>query len=213
MRRYKAALFSGICFCALLVACNSSTLMDYEDEDISDLEGKANSSSSYENYGYDYSSSSYGYSSGNYSSGSASTVKCIMTAKTLVFTLTYYKQISAGWDGTSKYTDGDPRISFTIYFIKTDGDQTKYETDKMLSEDNIGVWSGAVTIKTTVPAYTNAITVCPKVIDKDVIHDDDKSSGYCYTRDAIGLLDSYETVPQSETHSSDYALKWQWYLE
>ena len=214
MRTYKVALFLGILSCALilLAACDSGTLMDSEDAAFSELEDGANSSSSGD-YWYGYSSSSYGYSYGNYSSGSFSAADCITTAKALVFTLTYYKQISAGWDGTSKYTDGDPRVSFTIYFIQSDGSKTEYDTDRMLSEENIGSWSGNVTVETTAPAYTYAIEVCPKVIDSDLLINDDKSSNACYTRNAIGLLDSNEIVSQTDTYSSDYILKWEWYLE
>lgn len=161
------------------------------------------------NYGYQCnsysSSSSYYY---YYSSSSASYYT--ETAKTLKFTLTYYKQ-RVKFDESS-LTDGDPEISFKLKFVNITGDTTTKYTGLLLDLSNQGSWSGAKSTTFAVPANTGKIYVCPSVIDEDAFFDDDYSSGYCYYRSNIGYLGDYTTVEQSDYESSKYYLEWEWYL-
>ena len=166
------------------------------------------SSSSY--YNYYYSSSSYK------SSNSGSTSYNYLTQyKTMKFTLTYYKQLTSAWDGISAggaYSDGDPTISFTIYFIASGGQSNSSSTGTLLSLQDQGSWSGIASKTITVPTGTQNIKICPKVIDKDAFSNDDMSSGECYTKYDIGDLANKSVVKQSDTYASKYSLKWEWYL-
>ena len=171
------------------------------------------------NYGYQCnsysSSSSYYY---YYSSSSASYYT--ETAKTLKFTLTYYEQ-RVKFDESS-LTDGDPEISFKLKFVNITGDTTTKNTGLLLDLSNQGYWSGTKSITFAVPANTEKIYVCPKVIDEDVLYDDNKSAGcpesssscwgYCYIRSNIGYLSNYTTVDQSDYKNDNLYLEWEWYL-
>lgn len=129
------------------------------------------------------------------------------------FTLTYYKQKSIGWDDKNNYTDGDPIISFTVYFIQPNGIKTSATTGVLLNQNDIGEWSGTKTVYLDVPAFTDTIKVCPKVIDEDVFFNDDKSSNYCYSRINVGrTLVDYEVLYQSDDKNSYCILEWEWYL-
>ena len=169
------------------------------------------------NYGYQcayaYSSSSYRYSS---SSVKTEVVEAHTSkTKTMKFTLTYYKQKSADWDGISaggSYSDGDPTISFSIYFIASGGQSTSKTTGTLLSLQDQGSWSGSKTASFEVPIGTQDIKVCPTVVDKDALSNDNMSSGYCYTKTNIGYLTNYSSVEQSDYNSSKYELEWEWYL-
>ena len=168
----------------------------------------AKSSSSY--YNYYYSSSSYK------SSNSGSTSYNYLTQyKTMKFTLTYYKQLTSAWDGISAggaYSDGDPTISFTIYFIASGGQSDSESTGTLLSLQDQGSWSGTATTTIFVPNGTQDIKVCPKVIDKDAFSNDDMSSGKCYTKTNIGKLANNSKVEQSDNNTTKYDLVWQWYM-
>ena len=170
--------------------------------------GTAKSSSSY--YNYYYSSSSYK------SSNSGSTSYNYLTQyKTMKFTLTYYKQLTSAWDGISAggaYSDGDPTISFTIYFIASGGQSDSESTGTLLSLQDQGSWSGTATTTIFVPNGTQDIKVCPKVIDKDAFSNDDMSSGKCYTKTNIGKLANNSKVEQSDYNATKYDLEWEWYL-
>lgn len=138
----------------------------------------------------------------------------LTSAKTMNFTLTYYKQKSVNWDASSNsYTDGDPRISFNIYFIQPNGDGSVVSTGILVAFDDKGDWAGAKEFMTSVPALTDTIKVCPSVIDQDVLVDDDKSSGYCYLVAHVGRMDDYTVKKQDDYKSTDYTLEWEWYLE
>ena len=138
-----------------------------------------------------------------------------LTEKTMKFTLTYYKQKSADWDGISaggSYSDGDPTISFSIYFIASGGQTTSKSTGNLLSLQDQGSWSGSKTSTFDVPIGTQDIKICPNVIDKDAFDNDNMSSGYCYTKYNVGKLGDYVDVEQEDYNSSKYELEWEWYL-
>ena len=165
---------------------------------------RSSSSSSYQ------SSSSSSYQS---SSSSVALFDYLTTSKDMKFTLTYYKQKSIGWDDKNNYTDGDPIISFTVYFIQPNGIKTSATTGVLLNQNDIGEWSGTKTVYLDVPAFTDTIKVCPKVIDEDVLFNDDKSSNYCYSRINVGrTLVDYEVLYQSDDKNSYCILEWEWYL-
>jgi hypothetical protein len=154
-------------------------------------------------------------SSSSYQSSSSSVAlfDYLTTSKDMKFTLTYYKQKSIGWDDKNNYTDGDPIISFTVYFIQPNGIKTSATTGVLLNQNDIGEWSGTKTVYLDVPAFTDTIKVCPKVIDEDVLFNDDKSSNYCYSRINVGrTLVDYEVLYQSDDKNSYCILEWEWYL-
>lgn len=133
------------------------------------------------------------------------------TQKSMKFIFTYFNQLS-GWDGLGTSTnDGDPRISFMVYYIKTNGAKTSEGTGTLLSLTDTGYWTGEKSVTLTVPAATDTIKICPTVIDKDISFNDDMSSGYCYKKAKVGTLKDYEYVEQ-EDYCSDYRIKWEWYL-
>jgi hypothetical protein len=137
------------------------------------------------------------------------------TEKTMKFTLTYYKQKSADWDGISaggSYSDGDPTISFSIYFIASGGQTTSKSTGNLLSLQDQGSWSGSKTTYFEVPIGTQDIKICPNVIDKDAFDNDNMSSGYCYTKYNVGKLGDYVDVEQEDDYASKYELEWEWRL-
>lgn len=159
-------------------------------------------------------SSSSSSSSEEEASSSSSAYAYTIETKTIYFKLYSYEQTSASWDGTSStnYSDGDPEVSFEIHCISTEKDTTTLSTGILLDLDDTGTWSGSVTYKGTVPVGTQKISVCPEVIDEDVFFDDTRTSGYCFTQTDIGYLEDYETISQSDTYGSYYALYWNWYL-
>lgn len=166
------------------------------------------SSSSSWDWDWYYSSSS---SSSRYTYSSSSSQHYYLTeAKVLYFTLTYYKQ-EVKMDGIDLY-DGDPEISFSFTFTKTSGATSTATSGTLLDLQETGYWSGTKTITLTVPSNTETISVCPKVIDEDVLFNDDYSSGYCYNRLNVGYLDDYETVYQTDSKNTNLTLKWKWYL-
>lgn len=170
------------------------------------------------NYGYQC--NSYSSSSSYYYYSSSSASYYTETAKTLKFTLTYYEQ-RVKFDESS-LTDGDPEISFKLKFVNITGDTTTKNTGLLLDLSNQGYWSGTKSITFAVPANTEKIYVCPKVIDEDVLYDDNKSAGcpesssscwgYCYIRSNIGYLSNYTTVDQSDYKNDNLYLEWEWYL-
>lgn len=161
------------------------------------------------NYGY----RCYSYSSSSqykYYSSSSAAPSYLEDAKTMVFTLNNYRQL-VKFDNNST-SDGDPKISFSVTFETASGDTTKKSTGVLLKLSNEGSWSGRNSTTLTVPINTYKISVCPKVLDVDAFFDDDYSSGYCYIRSKVGLLENYETVEQTDYASSNYYLAWEWYL-
>ena len=182
---------------------------------VSSSSRKYSSSSSYR-----YSSSSARNSSSSVKSSSSIKVEVVeahtLKSKTLKFTLKYYKQRTSCWDDalclSATYSDGDPTISFKIEFIASGGQKTTKTTTNLISLQDQGTWSGTVTTTVDVPIGTQDIYVCPSVIDKDVLSNDDKSSGYCYGTTNIGYLDDYEVMEQSDSKTAIYTLKWEWFL-
>lgn len=231
-------LFSLVIFaCALLMAaCGNGPIEPDEIDDL--IEGSRNelnqennkhSSSSY-NYWYDddyyyssssrYSSSSYNYwddyyysssSSSYYYSSSSEKSASLTKAKTMNFTLTYYRQVTSNWDAFDNA--GDPKISFSIklYDYYETLLATK-STGTLLQKQDITSWSGTSSTTISIPSATYKIKVCPSVLDVDVSFNDDYSSGYCYSVSSVGTMANYETEYQSDSYASDYTLKWEWYL-
>ncbi len=163
-------------------------------------------------YGCSSSSSS---SSDTYSSSSAAKYY-LETSKTMKLSLTYYAQTSTCWDDAvclfSTTSDGDPEVSFKIRFVTYAGVSTTKNTGVLLDLTDQGAWSGTKTVTIAVPVYTDSIIVYPRVIDEDLIDDDDKSSGWGFSVKNVGYLDDYDWQYQSDTKSTHYTLKWNWYL-
>lgn len=158
------------------------------------------------NYGYPCSSSSSSYYV--YSSSSSAPKPYLESSKSLKFTLTYF-YTSSYWDGLGY---GDPEISFTIYAITSEGFEQKITTGTILDKDDTQIWSGSASVTRTIPALTDTIKVCPKVIDADVSFNDDYSSGYCYGISHVGYLEDYDVQYQSDYRNTDCTVKWNWYL-
>ena len=177
---------------------------------------------SYYGYRCSYVSSSSSVRRSSSSAKSSSSVKVEVVeahtskTKTLMFTLTYYKQRTSCWDDglclSATYSDGDPTISFTIYFIASGGQSNAKSTGNLISLQDQGTWSGVATKEIEVPVGTQDIKVCPSVIDKYVLDNDNKSSGNCYTITNVGYLEDYSTIEQSDSKTAIYTLKWEWYL-
>ncbi|MBR2271739.1 MAG: hypothetical protein IJ912_05290 [Fibrobacter sp.] len=176
---------------------------------------RISSSSTRYDYGDDY------YYSSNSRTTSNTQFDYLTNSKTLNFTLTYYKQtVCTMEDKSSKtcnYSDGDPRISFEIEFIQSNGTKTTFSTKKDIDNswfhyDDTGEWEGRLSFTATAPALTDTIKVCPTVVDVDAFFDDDMSSGYCYYIPHVGLLDYREITYQTDYANEKCDLKWEWYL-
>lgn len=238
MRFYKEHLLviSTLFAISVLCSCGDGPMEaaeeDYQDtiskaeQQLSSMEHKHSSSSmrysssyDYRNDNYSSSSSSYNYWDDFYSSSSSIYIPpsssstrspSLVRDMTIYFTLTYYEQISSNWDAFNGA--GDPEVSFTIYlYNKNNTSLGSKSTGLLLNKQDTRKWSGLSSISLPVPASTYKIRVCPKVIDEDLSEHDDYTSGNCYDKSAIGMLDSYENVYQSDD-SKDYSLEWEWYL-
>ena len=154
------------------------------------------------NYGYQcYYSSSSSYQSKNY----------LDEPKTITFVMTSL-ETGSDWDGSN--TKGDPEVSFTIYAISDYGDTLKtISTGILLDKSNTTSWSGISGYTGVVPAYTETIKVCPKVVNEDVIFDNDYSSRGCYSINEIGYLsdNSYQYQSDYKYGGKGYELEWYWY--
>ena len=197
----------------------NDTNSDYDDED--DMSEKY-SSSSYRSNSSFRSSSSYRQSSSSTKTDYLSEYDYLTTSMTMNFTLTYYKQTVCSMEGkgskSCNYADGDPRVTFEIEFIQSNGSKTIYSTKESINKkwfeyDDLGEWEGELSFTTEVPALTSTIKVCPKVVDVDALLDDDISSGYCYSKSNVGQLPNKEVVEQSDTRADKYELEWEWYLD
>ena len=199
--------------------CSYVSSSSYMSESDKCYYGKSSYSDSWccTNYGYrcSYVSSSSSY---RYSSSSVKTeVTEAHTSKTkyMKLTLTYYEQTSSNWDFISAggtYSDGDPKVSFTVHFIASGGQATTKTTSDFISLQDKGSWSGTKSETLEVPIGTQNIKICPSVIDKDEFSSDNKSSGYCYTKTNVGYLSNNVTVKQDDYYSTNYELEWEWYL-
>ena len=155
------------------------------------------------------------------SSSSSAEFEYLTKSKTMKFTLKYYRQTVCSMDGKSKkkcnYADGNPNVSFTIDFIQPGGSKTTFSTKESINKkwfdyEDLGEWEGELSFTTKVPALTSTIKVCPKVVDVDLLLDDDVSSGYCYSKSNVGQLPDKEVIEQSDTRAEKYKLEWEWYL-
>lgn len=200
-------ILSAAFFTAILCACSSNSSTSPFD----DAETKNSSS---------YSSSSYrdrdDYSSDPFQESSSSSEQStyLTTYKTLYFALTDYEQlVSMDPNDTKKnHTKGDPEISFALSFKTASGNILKDSTGLLLDLKDTGSWTGTKSVVIIVPIGTETISVCPKVIDEDAFADDNYSSGYCYERSNVGLLDNNEKVYQSDSENKNCSLEWYWYL-
>ena len=135
----------------------------------------------------------------------------ITEEKTMKFSLTYYEQLKK-MDNKS-LNDGDPEISFTIYFITNSGLTSQEETGVILELEDQGLWSGTKSVLLSVPAFTDTVKVCPKLVEKDAFSDDyEYASNYCYLKAKVGYLKDREVVSQSDMMATYYNLAWEWYL-
>ena len=196
----------------------NDTNSDYDDED--DMSEKY-SSSSYRSNSSFRSSSSYRQSSSSTKTDYLSEYDYLTTSMTMNFTLTYYKQTVCSMEGkgskSCNYADGDPRVTFEIEFIQSNGSKTIYSTKKELGKNwfyykNLDKWEGRLPFKVTVPALTDTIKICPKVVDVELF-DDLISSDYCYYQIHVGKLSAGEVIKQSDYYSEKCSLKWEWYLD
>ena len=158
-------------------------------------------------YGYQCNSSSSSYRN-TYSSSSSATYY-LTSAKTLKITLTYYKQLSSNWDGLDNA--GDPEVSFNIYTYSDGVLGQTINTVTFIDKQDTRSWSGSVTKSYTINKGTDAIKICPKVIDEDISEHDNYSSGKCFSTSNIGYLKSTD-IKEQEDYNSNYDLEWEWYL-
>lgn len=174
----------------------------------------------YDNYGYYicYSSSSYRSSSSRYyssssyrsSSSSATSSYYLKTSKTMKLSLTYYVQVSRDWDAFDG--DGDPEVSFTVYTYSNGELLKTISSGLLLDKTNTTYWSGTSSTTLTIPANTDEIKVCPKVVDEDPLESDVKTvSGGCVTVEDVGYLTS-SNIQYQKQYTSVYKIDWQWYL-
>lgn len=185
--------------------CSYSSSSSYQSESEKCRLGTSSYSDSWccTNYGYQcYYSSSSSYQSKNY----------LDEPKTITFVMTSL-ETGSDWDGSN--TKGDPEISFTIYAISDYGDTLKtISTGILLDKSNTTSWSGISGYTGVVPAYTETIKVCPKVVNEDVFFDNDYSSRECYSINEIGYLsdNSYQYQSDYKYGGKGYELEWYWYL-
>ena len=209
--------FSGLgaaIFAAAFLGCSDDNSFSALDDSISEISSSSAKSSS--SYSYDNEEGSSSSSSSGSSTAYLSDYYYLAEAKTIVFTLTYYKQTSSNWDvssGTS-YTDGDPEVSFKIKCESSvTGSTTTLKTGDLIDLTDTGEWSGSATYTGTVPVGTDTLKFCPSVVDEDILFDDDKSSNYCYYKAmGVGRMVEYEVYELSDYESDDYELEWQFYL-
>lgn len=228
----KTASKNFICAISFLAcfftACSDANPFDKTEDDIADTRYKIdrdyNSKESNSTTNSSKSQSDSNSTTNTYYNNTSKSSKknYLTTSKTLHFTLTHYKQSICSMEGkgssSCNYDDADPRVSFKIKFIQTNGDSTTYSTIDKLGKnwfyfDNKGKWDGTKTFTVNVPAYTDTIQVCPTVVDVDLLFEDYMSSGYCYYIYDVGFLDYAEVVYQSDYESKNCELKWEWYLD
>ena len=163
----------------------------------------------YSSSSYRSSNSSYWSSSSSYYSSSSSAVYYLTSSKTMVITLTSYKQVSSNWDGLDNA--GDPAVSFNIYTYSDGNAGQTISTPTFISKEDTRSWSGSVSKTVTINKGVDQIKVCPKVIDVDVSSNDIYTSGNCVTVSNVGYLKSTDVKYQSDKNKS-YNLEWEWYL-
>lgn len=216
MKHFHGTIFalSAALLAACLFACSDedpfSTLKEAEDDAADEYADYYSSVQTYSSSLYEEESSS---SSSSSSIAYLSDYIYLTEDKTLVFTLTYYKQRTSGWDVSGSSGDGDPEVSLTIYCISSvTGTTTTLSTGTLLNLTDTGEWSGSKTVTKAVPAYTDTLRFKPSVIDEDVLYDDDMSSGYTYGYSNIGRAVAYEVYEMSDEHATKYYLYWNWYM-
>ncbi|MEE1276697.1 MAG: hypothetical protein UHC59_06875 [Fibrobacteraceae bacterium] len=214
---------------AFLASCADESPVNSLEEEIADDKYDVQTEINSDKNNYYSSSSSKKYSSSSYVSESE---KCrlgtsskpdsyccsyygyqcvaLQEAKTLHFTVTDYYQGSYEWDGLDD--PGDPKIYFNIYTYKNGAKDQSLSTGYLLELKNKTAWSGTKSVALTINSGVDSLEVCPRVIDEDVLSNDNYSSGYCFLKGKLGKLDDYRDVYQYDEKTNKYSLYWQWYL-
>ena len=215
----KTIIRTALLFGSLwLVACNESPstafgdLIDDQARDgaywgaKNDCTNKGGSWDSwYNECSYRSSSSYYYYSSSSYYS--TTSYYYTTTQRTMRITTTSYRQTSSDWDVLDNA--GDPEISYMVYFTKKDGStSTSYTSSHFLGTDTRS-YATEFHDDVTVPVNTIGFYIYPKVVDRDVSYNDDKSSGYGFGWSDVG----YTKAGQLHTATDDkggYSLSFNW---
>ncbi len=153
------------------------------------------------NWDWSYYECNYGY----YSSSSSSYYTT--TQKTMRITTTSYRQTSYDWDVFDNA--GDPEISYKVIFTKKDGTTSiSYTSSHFLGTDTRSSAAGFHD-DVIVPVNTSSFYIYPKVIDRDVSNNDDKSSGYGFGWKDVGYTKSGQITSETDDKGG-YELKFNW---
>ena len=223
MKKNIGSVILGLSVVLLEVGCSSESPFDVAEDDFSEAYTALNSSASPSGEASHVNGGSADGSTAYYGGGNSDSYgfDYLTNSKTLHFTLTHYKQIVCTMEEKSSktcdYSDGDPRVTFEIEFIQSNGSKVTYSTKEDLGKnwfyyDNLGEWTGEKTFTTNVPALTDTIRVCPKVEDIEGFNDL-MSSKSCYYRARVGKLSPNEVIEQSDYNSEFCRLEWEWYLD
>lgn len=158
---------------------------------------------------YDY--CNYGYYSSSYRSSSSaySTTSYYYTTtqRTMRITTTSYRQTSSDWDVFDNA--GDPEISYKVVFTKKDGTtSTSYTSSHFLGTDTRS-YATEFHDDVTVPVNTSRLDIYPKVIDRDVSSNDDKSSGYYFYWTDVGYATTGKIYAKTDDKGG-YSLSFNW---
>ena len=149
------------------------------------------------NYGYYSSSSSYSTTSYYYTT----------TQKTMRITTTSYRQTTYDWDVFDNA--GDPEISYKVVFTKKDGTtSTSYTSSHFLGTDTRS-YASEFHDDVTVPVNTSYFYIYPKVVDRDVSYNDDKSSGYGFGWENVGYTKTGQLHSETD-NKGGYSLSFNW---
>jgi hypothetical protein len=221
MKNYISSLIFGLSVALLGTGCSSESPFDVAEDGFSDAQSAPKCSSSQSDKSSRANDGSDDGSTAYYGDSGSNGFDYLTNSKTLHFTLTHYKQIVCTMEDKSSktcdYSDGDPRVTFEIEFIQSNGSKVTYSTKEDLGKnwfyyDNLGEWNGEKTFTTNVPALTDTIRVCPKVEDIEGFNDL-MSSKSCYYRAHVGKMSPNEVVEQSDYNSEFCRLEWEWYLD
>ena len=155
----------------------------------------------------------YGYYSSSYRSSSSAyyytptTYAYTTSQKTMRLTTTYYRQTASNWDILDNA--GDPEISYKVIFTKKDGTTSiSYTSSHFLGTDTRSSAAGFHD-DVIVPVNTSSFYIYPKVIDRDVSSNDDKSSGYGFGWKDVGYTKSGQITSETDDKGG-YELKFNW---
>lgn len=212
-------LFAAFAACCLwLAACNESPtsafgdLIDDQARDDAYWEAKNDCTNKggtwdswYNECSYRSSSSYYYYSSS--SSYSTTSYYYTTTQKTMRITTTSYRQTTYDWDVFDNA--GDPEISYKVVFTKKDGTtSTSYTSSHFLGTDTRS-YASEFHDDVTVPVNTSYFYIYPKVVDRDVSYNDDKSSGYGFGWENVGYTKTGQLHSETD-NKGGYSLSFNW---